>query len=231
MLSQPADARSGLAHVHGDQGQAELRTLVYSIMAGLKPREREVIELSFRHNLHDNDLAIALGVSLSRAQALASRASGRLKETLSVLHIALTRREACPALGELLAEWDGQPTEQMRDLVSCHIEECQTCAHHGWGSLRPAAFSRLLPLAPLPPELREQVLSLCTSTATDAVAYRRRVARHAEWIWVAKFSQAIRQVSWNSVRANPGVAVATVAIAVWVVAALSASLLTWSHLW
>jgi hypothetical protein len=40
--------------------------------------------------------------------------------------------------------------------------------------MRPAAFFRLLPLAPLPQELREQVLSLCTSTAEDAVAYRRR---------------------------------------------------------
>jgi RNA polymerase sigma factor (sigma-70 family) len=226
VLSQPTDARNGLAHINGDQGQAELRTLVYSILAGLKPREREIIELSFRHDLHDNDLAIALDVSLSRAHALASRTRGQLEETLSALHIALTRREACSALGELLADWNGQPTEQMRDLVSPHIEECQACAQHGWGSLRPAAVSRLLPLAPLPVELREQVMRLCFSTAEDAVAYRRRVARHAEWIWVAKFSRAIRQVSWNSVRANPGVAIATAAIAVWVVAALSASLLT-----
>ena len=170
MISQPSDATMpfrvisqpahGPAHVNGDQGQAELRSLIYSILAGLKPREREVIELSFRHDLHDDDLAIALGVSSSRAHALAARARGRLEEALGVLHIALTGREACPVLGELLADWDGQLTEQTRDLVVWHIEECQTCAHHGWGALRPAAFSRLLPLAPLPPELREQVLSL-----------------------------------------------------------------------
>ena len=167
-------------------------------------------------------------MSGSRAHALASRARGRLEEALSALHIALTRREACPVLGELLADWDGQLTEQTRDLVVRHIEECQTCAHHEWGALRPAAFSRLLPLAPLPPELREQVLSLCTSTAEDAVAYRRRVARHAKWIWSARFSQAIRQVSWNGIRANPGVAIATVAVAMWVVAAVSATLLTFA---
>ena len=64
-------------------------------------------------------------------------------------------------LGELLADWDGQLTEQTRDLVSWHIEECQTCANHARGALRPTASSRLLPLAPLPPELREQVLNLC----------------------------------------------------------------------
>ncbi len=129
-----------MAHVNGDRAEAELRSLIDSILAGLKPREREVIELSFRHDLHDDDLAIALGVSWSRAHALAARARGRLEEALNALHIALTRREACPALGELLADWDGQLTEETRELVSWHIKECQTCAQHGWGALRPAAF-------------------------------------------------------------------------------------------
>ena len=61
-------------HVHGDQGQAELRSLIHSILAGLTPREREVIELSLRYDLGDNDLAIVLGMSQSRAHDLASRA-------------------------------------------------------------------------------------------------------------------------------------------------------------
>ena len=213
------------AHVNGDRGEAELRTLIYSIMAGLKPREREVIELSFRHDLQDNDLATALDVSRSRAHALASRARGHLEEALGALHIALTRRQACAVLGELLADWDGQLTEDTRDLVSWHIRECQTCAHHGWGALRPTAFSRLLPLAPLPPELREQVLSRCTSAAEDAVAYRRQVTRRAESIWFARFSRASRLLSWDSIRAHPGVAIATTAVAVWVVAAVSVTLL------
>ena len=225
VIGQPA---YGPGHVDRDQGQAELRSLMHSVMAGLRPREREVIELSFRHDLNDNDLAIVLGVSQSRAHDLAARARSRLEEALGALHIALTGREACPVLGELLADWDGQLTEQTRDLVAWHIGECQTCAHHGWGAMRPAAFFRLLPLAPLPQELREQVLSLCTSTAEDAVAYRRRVARHAEWIWFARFSRAIRQASWSSIRANPGVAIAAVAVAVWVVAAVSVTLLTFA---
>ena len=213
-------------HVHGDQGQAELRSLIHSILAGLRPSEREVIELSVRHDLSDNDLAIALGVSQSRAHDLASRARSRLEEALGALHIALTGREACPVLGELLAEWDGQLTEETRDLVVWHIGECKTCAHHGWGAMRPAAFSRLLPLAPLPQELREQVLSLCTSTAEDAVAYRRRVLRRAKRIWFARFSQAIRRASWSSIRANPGVAIVVVAVTMWVVAAVCGTMLT-----
>ena len=228
VVSKPTDATDGLADVDGYLGQAELRALIRSILADMKPREREVIELSFRHDLYDNDLAIALGVSWSRAHALASRARGRLEKSLGALRTALAGREACPVVGELLADWDGQLTEQTRDLVVWHIEQCQTCANHGRGTLRPTALSGLLPLAPLPPELREQVLSCCSSTDEDAVAYRRRVVRRAESTWLAIFSQVIRRVSWDSIRANPGAAIATMAVAVWVVAAVSVTLLTFA---
>ena len=216
----------GPGHVDRDKGQAELQSLIHSILAGLKPREREVIELSFRHELDDDDLAIVLGVSQSRTHDLASRARERLEEALGALHIALTGREACPVLAELLANWDGQLTEETLDLVVGHIGECRTCAHHGWGAMRPSAFLRLLPLAPLPQELREQVLSLCTSTADDAVAYRRRVVRRAERVWFARFSRAIRQASLSNIRAHPGGAIAVIAVAMWVVAAVSATILT-----
>ena len=226
VVSEPTDATDGLADVNGYLGQAELRALIRSILADLKPREREVIELSFRHDLYDNDLAIALGVSSSRAHALASRARGRLEKSLGVLRTALAGREACPVVKELLADWDGKLTEQTRDLVVWHIEQCQTCANHGQGVLRLTALSGLLPLAPLPPELREQVLSRCSATDEDVVAYRRRVVRRAESTWLAIFSHAIRRVSWNSIRANPGAAIAATAVAVWVVAAMSVTLLT-----
>ena len=225
VIGQPAYVRG---HVHDHQGQAELRSLIHSTLAGLRPREREVIELSLRYDLGDNDLAIVLGVSQGRAHDLASDAKGRLEEALGALHIALTGREACPVLGRLLADWDGQLTEQTRDLVVWHIRECHTCARRGWGAMRPAAFSRLLALSPLPQELREQVLRLCTSTAGDAVAYRRRVVRRAERIWSARLSLAIRQVSWSGIRANPGMAIAATAVALWVLAAVVVMMLTFA---
>ena len=238
MVSLPSDATMSfrvvgqpthdLAHLNDDPAKATLRTLIYSILAGFKPREREVIELSFRHDLDDDDLAIALGLSWNRAHLLTARASGRLEEALNALHIALTRREACPALGELLTDWDGQLTEDTRDLVSWHIGECQTCAHRSWGALRPAVFSRLLPLAPLRPELRAQVLSCCTSTAEDAVAYRWRAVRRADSTWFTTFLPAIRRFSWASIRAHPGTAIAAVAIGLWAAAAVSVALLTFA---
>ena len=216
------------AGVGGDFAQAELRTMAGTILAQLKPREREVIELSLRHDLYGSDLAEALGMSSHRTHALAARARARLEKALGALLVVRTGREACSVLGELLADWDGQLTEQTRDLVGGHVEQCEICATHGPGALRPAALFGLLPLAPLPRELREQVLSRCSSTAENAEEERRRVARRAVPTWFARISQATRRVNWDSIGANPGTVTAAVAIALWAVAAVGVVLLTFA---
>jgi hypothetical protein len=131
-------------------------------------------------------------------------------------------------VGELLADWDGELTEQTRDLVAWHIEQCQTCANHGRGALRPTALSGLLPLAPLPPQLREEVMSCCFAPDEDAVAYRRRVVRRAKSTWLPIFSQAVRRLSWEGIRANPGAAIAATAVALWLAAAVVVMLLTFA---
>jgi RNA polymerase sigma factor (sigma-70 family) len=225
MVSQSVNATDGPGHVDDERKQAELRNLTHSILAELRPPEREVIELSFRHDLYDNDLAIALGVSWRRAHALASRARSRLETALDALLIALTRREACAELGEMLADWDGQLNKRTRDLVGLHLVQCEACADHGHGALRPEAFSRLLPSATLPPRLREQVLSRCFSTAEDAVEYRRWVARRAASTWFGRISETMSW-TWDSIRASSGATIAALAVALWAVAAVSVTLVT-----
>jgi RNA polymerase sigma factor (sigma-70 family) len=217
------------AGVSGESAEAELRTMIGVVLARLKPHEREVIELSLGHDLYGSDLAQALGMSPRRAHALAARARARLEKSLGILLVVRTGREACPVLGELLADWDGQLTEQTRDLVGGHVEQCKTCAVHGPGALRPAALFGLLPQAPLPGGLREQVLSSCSSASEDAVEERQRVTRRAESTWFARFSRAFRTMSWNSIGASAGTVTAAVAVVVWAVAAVSVILLTIGH--
>ena len=194
---QQLGATSDLNGVNGGSEQAELRTLIRAILTELGPREREVVELNLRHDLYDTDLATTLGLSWSRAHALSSSARRQLEKALGAMLIARTGREACPALDELLTDWGGELNKQARDLVTEHIDHCMTCAGRRRGTLRPAALSSLLPLAPLPPELREQVLGLCSATTPDAVAYRRRIARRSEWVWLARFSNT-QWARWDS---------------------------------
>jgi RNA polymerase sigma factor (sigma-70 family) len=106
-------------------GQAELRELVAAAQAGLNPSDREVIELTLRHEVEGRDLADALGVPLNQAHALASRARGQLERSLGALLVARTGREACAELAAMLAGWDGTLTILLRKRVSRHIENCE----------------------------------------------------------------------------------------------------------
>ena len=206
-----------------DPEQAEWRELTQAVLAELEPDEREVIELILRHDLYDSDLATALGVSWSQAYALTSRARGRLEQNLGTLLIARTKREDCPALGALLADWDGQPLpEQTRGPISEHVERCAVCAGHRRTALRPAALSGLPPMAEPPAIVRDEVMKLCSPTTPETPMYRRS----AERVRPASFPEAIRAMRWNSIRSNPGTAIACLALVLWVVAAVTVALLT-----
>jgi RNA polymerase sigma factor (sigma-70 family) len=207
--------------VNGVPEQDELRALIRAVLAELEPGEREVIELSLRHDLYDTDLAAVLSGSGSQARSLTARARSHLEKNLGPLLITRTGREHCPALKTLLADRDGELTEQTRDLVREHVENCAICASHGRSALRPAALSGLEPLAVLPPGLRDDVLGFCSPARPDAPAARRS----AEWARPAGFSAAVRTIRWGTIRRHPGAATAAAAVVLWVVAAVSSTLL------
>jgi RNA polymerase sigma factor (sigma-70 family) len=233
-VSAPTDAAGSLTGAIDNPDRAELQTLIRAILAELKPRDREVIELNLRHDLYGADLAVVLGVSWSHANVLASRARARLEKALGTLLIARTGRTACPALETLLTDWDGHLTDETRRLVGAHIEQCKTCAGHRQGTLRPAAFSELLPLAMPPFHLKEQVLQACAATTPDAVAYYRRPIWHADSMWPTRLFHAIRLPRWRSIRARHRPATATVVLVGWIVAVWAVAALififTGSHL-
>src|SRR5580693_366884 len=148
-----------------ERRDAEVRRTIRATMAELNPRERELIELSLRHDLDDADLAVVLDVSWNRAHALAERARHHLEKALAVLVIARTGRQNCPPLDELLTGWDGRLTGQARAAIGQHIEHCETCTARTRGALRPEELFRLLPLPALPLGLRTPTLAV----AADAI--------------------------------------------------------------
>jgi len=160
--------------------RGELRHLVRSAIGGLNPGEREVIELTLRHDLDGPDLAAALGVPVNQAHALTSRARGQLERSLGALLVARTGREACPELDEILADWDGELTVLLRKRVSRHIENCDICGERKKRELSPAMLLSALPVFMLPPGLRTQVLRLVSDTSPEAVRYREHVVRRSE---------------------------------------------------
>jgi RNA polymerase sigma factor (sigma-70 family) len=191
------DEAADLADPSADAGdnteRAELRGIVRAAMDGLKPGEREVIELGLRHDLSGADLAAVLGVSRNQAHAFASRARGRLEREVGVLLVARTGRWACPALDLMLYDWDGQLTAPMRKQVARHTGQCDACAYRRRSALRPAALDGMASLAALPRGLREKVLWLCADGSALAHAYREEVTQRAGPFGANGFPRQVRQ--------------------------------------
>ncbi len=159
--------------------QAALREIVTSAVAALNPGDREVIELTLRHDLAGPDLADALGVPVNQAHALASRARAQLERSLGALLVARTGRQSCAELDAILAGWDGSLTVLLRKRVSRHVEGCEICGERKRRELSPAMLFSVLPLVTLPRGLRQQMLRLVSDSSPDAARYRDMVIRRA----------------------------------------------------
>jgi RNA polymerase sigma factor (sigma-70 family) len=160
--------------------QAELRALVWAALSGLNPGEREVIELNLRHEFDGADLADALGVPRNQAHALASRARAQFETSLGVLLVARSGREYCAELAAVLDGWDGELTPLIRKRVNRHIERCDICGERKRRELSPAMLLSLLPVAMLPPSLRQQIFHLVSDDSPSAATYRAKVAHRSE---------------------------------------------------
>jgi RNA polymerase sigma factor (sigma-70 family) len=160
--------------------QAELREIVRAALDGLNSGEREVIELTMRHEFYGADLADALGVPLNQAHALASRARAQFETSLGALLVARSGQESCPGLADVLDGWDGHLTVLLRKQVKRHIERCEVCGERRRRELSPMALLAMLPVVVLPAGLREQTLRLVAEARPDAVAYRGQVENEAE---------------------------------------------------
>lgn len=214
----------------GRPDQAELREFVRTALGGLKPAEREVIELDLRHDLHGADLAAVLGVPRNQAHELATGARGQLERGLGALLVARTGRRACPDLDMLLDGWDGELTPPDRKQIDRHIDQCDICADRIEGALRPALQHGMVPLFGPPLELRDEVLQLCTSSSPGALAYRRDVTQRAGPFRENGFPEPIRPPR-RRVLALSGMtaAVAAVVIAITATGIVAAIALTGSH--
>jgi len=212
-LDEMADG-ADLADADADADRAELRRQVQAALSGLNAGEREVLELGLRHDLDGADLAAVLGVSRNDAQALVARARGRLEKALGALIVARSGRRACPALDDLLADWDGWLTSLDRKQISRHIDQCEVCDDRRRGAMRPAALFGMAPLAALPIWLRDEVLRLCADDGEQTLAYRQEVTQNAGPFGDNGFPEVIRQPRPRMVVVSRIAAAAGVVVAV-----------------
>jgi RNA polymerase sigma factor (sigma-70 family) len=183
-LEEVPDVADEGADVSAGAERAELRALVRGAMTGLGPAEREALGLQLGQGLGSGEVASVLGISRNHAHALLSRARDQMETALGVLVVARAGRQDCPALDELLKNWDGRLTVLLRNRANRHIERCPVCSQRRHQEMVPAMFLAALPVAALPlaavalpAALRDQVLRAATGNSPLTVARRAAAAR------------------------------------------------------
>jgi len=162
-----------------DAERAQLRAATGAALAGLGPDDREIVELNLRHDLAGQDLADVLGVSVSQAETLVSRAQARFEASLGALLIARTGQESCPELAAIMSRSDGQLNVLLRKRINRHTEHCEQCGDRWRHELNPAMLLSMLPVALPPPGLRDQLFYLIDDMGPAASAYRAGVIHRA----------------------------------------------------
>jgi RNA polymerase sigma factor (sigma-70 family) len=163
----------------------ETRQLVHSALSGLNGREREAVDLVLRHDLDDQDLAGALGMSAEQATELAGQARVALDDALAAAVIARSGRGECPSVAALVDTWEWPLTPAVCRKLIKHIEICPICRERRKRKVSTTRLLKALPVAAAPPELRQEVLT--TATAADLNEERIAIAHRAEpfdvWGW------------------------------------------------
>ena len=153
-------------------GQSELARLVSEAAGGLSDRDRELLELHYRHELDGPELAEALGVTLTSANTMVFRLRQTVERSLGALLVARRARanaSACPELVAVVKGWDGQLTVLMRKRIARHIQSCHVCEQEQRRQVNPAALLGGVPIfIPAPARLREQTLNRVRLTAADS---------------------------------------------------------------
>jgi RNA polymerase sigma factor (sigma-70 family) len=176
------DEPSGEAGPETLAARNELATLVAQAEGGISDRDREVLDLAYRHGLTGADLAQALGVSNESAKKMVQRLRDTVGRSLGALLIARQAsagHNRCPELGTIVADWDGRFTILVRKRISRHVESCANCDEHRGRLVNPAALLGGAPvLIPAPSWLRQHTLAQMRS-ASGAATGSAGIAAHA----------------------------------------------------
>jgi RNA polymerase sigma factor (sigma-70 family) len=175
--------RSGLDPLAADDvydgARAQPHDLVRAAILSLVPGDQEIVELSLRHRLQGADLADVLGVPRQDVAALVARGRGQLESSLGALLVARVGRKACPELEQLVSGALGSTAARMHQQVNGHIAGCPVCAERKRQVLGPVLRLGFVPFAPIPPDLRDQLLRLATDASPAATAQRDAIVQQA----------------------------------------------------
>ncbi len=149
--------RPAAAEADGPETDEETRRLVRTALGMLDGRQREALDLAFRHELDPHDLAEVLSAPPYEVSTRVAQARTDLDEVFTVVNVAANGRD-CPAVAAF-AGLAGVPlAPEIYDDLIHHIADCPACRTRGAPTADTAWLLRAMPTAALPPALRTEIL-------------------------------------------------------------------------
>ncbi|WP_066363423.1 RNA polymerase sigma factor [Herbidospora mongoliensis] len=150
-----------------DSPDPEMTVLVHEALGELSGPEREVLELSLRHDLTPAEAGAVLGLTSRQAATRLERAQDHLENSAAAVVLARTGRAHCPDLSAMVDSWDGPLSTLLRQRLSRHIGGCEVCTE---GKQRHVAAPKLLEMVPVafpPLSLRRRFVDTCANPERD----------------------------------------------------------------
>ncbi|SDJ92655.1 RNA polymerase sigma factor [Nonomuraea jiangxiensis] len=193
-----------------DPADADLRIMAWNAVQSLPVADREVLELSHRHELPMPELAQVLGSPARRVEALQDTAREHLGDAITAEFLARKGPYDCAVRARILTGFSGELTREMREHLVGHLQHCETCAPHRGRQVSAAKVFQLLPPPVLPDSLRLRVLSCFLDP--ELLPYRRYVARRTAALGAAGFPVPTERNArrWPQALAGALAAIATV---------------------
>ncbi|EHM27757.1 RNA polymerase ECF-subfamily sigma factor [Streptomyces sp. W007] len=139
----------------------------------LDDSERDVLSLWWLETTGDltrSELAEALGLSPQHAAVRVQRVKNQLDIGRTVVR-ALASDPRCPALEDLLGDWDGTPTPLWRKRIARHVRGCASCSDGSTGLVPPEGLlSGLALVVPLYDSGQQAAVAVASSAAPAAAS-------------------------------------------------------------
>ncbi|MER5418390.1 sigma factor-like helix-turn-helix DNA-binding protein [Streptosporangium roseum] len=143
--------------------ERELAALVHEALAELSGQEREVLELSLRHDLSTGEVGAVLGMSSRQAATRLGRAREHLENAAAAVVLAKVGRAHCPDLSAMVDSWEGPLTTMLRRRLSSHIGRCEVCLERRDRHVSAGRLLDMVPAAFPPLSLRRRYIETCVN--------------------------------------------------------------------
>jgi RNA polymerase sigma factor (sigma-70 family) len=180
-LPVPGDADTveiELPDVDAEARDRQTLLIVMTALDGLSDADREVLNLAFRHAIQGADLAVVLGVSGRRAEALLTGACSRFEDSSAAAVVLRAGWAGCQALEGIVGGWDPGSallTPLLRKRLTRHIDSCDTCTRSRGARVFGPELLAAVPVVVPSLALRERITK--TVLETGPGSYRRGVTR------------------------------------------------------